>query len=102
MLPYWDEVELCHAQYCVPNPDSLFPVAVATTYGTVLFVVELVLPNWPAALTASAASCDCVGCDGAADALSAQVVTKIPLWFPACWPDVPHVIVPFATPWQYW
>src|SRR5205823_3916157 len=65
MLPYWDEVELCHAQYCVPNPDALLPVAVATTYCTVLFVVELVLLNWPAALTASAASCDCVGCDGA-------------------------------------
>src|ERR1700758_2931819 len=102
MFPAEDEVELCHAQYCVPKPELLLLCAVAITYCTDAFELEVVLPKCPAALTASAASCDCVGLDGAAEPLSLKVPARIPLGFPACCPDVPHVIVPLATPWQYW
>jgi hypothetical protein len=70
MLPADDEVELCQAQYCVPKPDELLPVAVAITYCVELFEPDAVLPKWAAALTASAASCDWVGCEGAAEELS--------------------------------
>ena len=75
MLPYEDEVELCQAQYCVPKPEALLPCAVAITYWTEPFELELVLPKCPAALTASAASCDWVGCAGAAAAPSPHVAT---------------------------
>jgi len=50
----------------------LFPVAVAITYWTLSLLPASVLPKCAAAFTASAASCDCDGRDGAADALSAQ------------------------------
>ena len=46
MLPYEDEVELCHAQYAVPKPDALLLCEVAITYCTVVVrAVELVLPK---------------------------------------------------------
>src|SRR3954453_13058289 len=101
MLPDEDEVELCHAQYCVPKPEALLLCAVAITYCTVLLATELVLPKCPAALTASAASCDWVGCCGAAVPLSLNVPTQIPLGFPAAFPAPLQKTVPLATPWQY-
>src|SRR5215469_10471837 len=69
-LPYEELVELCHAQYCVPNPLALAPCAVAITYWTLAFEELLVLPKCAAARAASAANCDCFGLDGAALALS--------------------------------
>src|SRR4051794_10576421 len=101
MFPYADEVELCHAQYCVPKPDALLPVAVAITYCVVLFEPAAVLPKCAAALTASAASWDCVGLDGAAAPLSDHVPARMCDGLPAAWPAPLHEIVPLATPWQY-
>jgi hypothetical protein len=81
----------------------LFPGEVAITYCTEAFELALVLPKFPAAFTASAASCDWVGCDGAVEPVSYQVSTYIPASFPACCGlDGLHVLVPLATPWQYW
>src|SRR5215472_17485538 len=78
MLPYDELVALCHAQYCVPNPLALFPCAVAITYCTLALLEEVVLPKCAAAFTASAASCDWEGCEGAAEALSYQTSAKMP------------------------
>src|SRR5579884_1775869 len=100
MFPYEDEVELCHAQYCVPKPEALLPCAVAITYCTVSLTAELVLPKCAAARTASPASCDWVGDDGAAEPLSDQTPARVTP-FPACVPLDPQVTVPAATPWQY-
>ncbi len=58
MLPYDELVALCQAQYRVPNPLALFPVAVAITYWTLALLPAVVLPKYAAAFTASAASCD--------------------------------------------
>src|SRR5690242_10365086 len=102
MFPYWDDVELCQAQYCVPKPEALLLCAVAITYCTEAFEPPVVLPKYCAALMASAASCDWLGLDGAAELLSDNVPARMPPGLPACWPDDPHVIVPLATPWQYW
>src|SRR6478672_64145 len=100
MLPLPDEVELCHAQYCVPKPEALLLCAVAITYCTDAFELEFELPKCPAALIASFPSCVWVGCDGAAELLSCQTLARIPLGFPAC-PVEPHVELPLAMPWQY-
>ena len=70
MFPAVDEVELCHAQYCVPKPEALLLCAVAITYCTDAFELEVALPKCPAALMASDASCDWLGFDGAAEPLS--------------------------------
>src|SRR5579875_3094224 len=72
------------------------------TYCTLALLVAEVLPKKAAARTASAASCDCVGLDGAAAALSYQAATKIPVWLPAGVPAPLQKYVPLATPWQYW
>src|SRR5579863_5311509 len=82
MLPNDELVALCQAQYCVPNPLALFPVAVAITYWTLALPEAVVLPKCAAALTASAASCDCDGRDGAEVALSGQTPAKMPDWLP--------------------
>src|SRR5579863_6134584 len=101
MLPDEELVALCQAQYCVPNPVALFPCAVAITYCTLALLEAVVLPKWLAAFTASAASCDCVGCVGAAEALSAQELVKMPSGLPAGVPLVQNT-VPLPTPSQYW
>src|SRR5438067_8815400 len=101
MFPYDDEVELCQAQYCVPKPEALLPVAVAITYCVVLFEPAAVLPKCAAALVASAASWDWLGLDGAAEPLSDQVPARIPDGLPAAWPAPLQKNVPLATPWQY-
>src|SRR5712691_10321146 len=102
MLPEDELVELCHAQYCVPNPLALFPVAVAITYWTLALLPAVVLPKCTAAFAASAASCDCEGRDGARDALSYQKPAKMPVGLPAAVPAPLQKMVPLATPWQYW
>src|SRR5438046_1343501 len=96
-------MELCHAQYCVPNPLALLWVAVLMTYWAVALDEVVVFPKCAAAATASAASCDWVGLDGAADALSNQTppAARTPAGLVACVPALPHVTVPAATPWQY-
>src|SRR4051794_33019179 len=101
MLPDVEDVELCHAQYCVPKPEALLPCAVATMYWTVALVLAVVWPKGGAARVASAARSDWLGRDGAGVPVSRQVPPRTPLGFPACAPLVPHVIVPVATPWQY-
>src|SRR5215475_12875391 len=100
-LPYEELVELCHAQYCVPNPLALAPCAVAITYWTLAFEELFVLPKCTAARAASAANCDCFGLDGAALALSYQYPARIPTVFPADVPTPLQNVVPLATPWQY-
>src|SRR5713101_2273543 len=95
-------VELCQAQYCVPKPVALFPCAVAITYCTLALLLEVVFPKCWAALTASAASCDCLGRDGAEDALSYQKPTRLPAGLPAGVPAPLQNRVPLGTPWQYW
>ncbi len=84
----------------MPNPEELCPVAVAITYWTLVFLAAVVFPKWFAAATASAASCDCNGCDGAL-LPSDQLPPRTPVGFVAWTPLVPQVIVPAATPWQY-
>src|SRR6516225_6698692 len=101
MFPKLLLVELCHAQYCVPKPLALLPVAVLMTYCTWVFELALVLPKCAAALAASAANCDCVGRDGAAEPLSYHEPPYTPLGLTACVPEEPQVTVPEATPWQY-
>jgi hypothetical protein len=104
MFPYELEVELCQAHHCVPNPVMLLPVAVLITYWTWAFDAAVVLPKCAAAATASAASCDWVGWDGAALALSNQICVdalKTPVGFVACVPLEPQLVVPLATPSQY-
>src|SRR5204862_1546236 len=99
-FPTDEDVELCHAQYCEPKPEALLPWAVAITYCVEAFDEPVVLPKCCAARTASAASCDWLGCDGAADPLSFQVPARMLLGLPACWPLEPQNTVPTATPWQ--
>jgi hypothetical protein len=101
MFPDDDEVELCHAQYRVPKPDALLPLDVAITYCVVLFEPAAVLPKCAAALTASAASCDWLGLDGAAEPLSDHVPARMCDGLPAAWPAPLQKNVPLATPWQY-
>src|SRR5690349_19543995 len=91
-------VELCQAQYCVPNPDALLPCAVAITYCTLALLLEAVFPKCWAARTASAASCDCLGRDGAEDALSYQNPARIPVGLPAGVPAPLQNTVPLDTP----
>src|SRR5690348_5121954 len=101
MFPYGDEVELCHAQYCVPKPAALLCVAVAMTYCVVLFEPLAVLLKCCAALIVSPASCDCVGCAGAAEAASYQTdVDENDTPPPAAVPAPLQKVVPDATPWQ--
>src|SRR5579864_4693635 len=102
MLPYDELVALCQAQYCVPNPVGLFPCAVAITYCTLALLEEVVLPKCAAAFTASAASCDCEGCDGAAEPLSDQTPAKMPGGLLLGVPLLLQNRVPLPTPWQYW
>src|SRR6266700_2207103 len=101
MSPYKDEVELCQAQYCVPKPDALLPVAVAITYCVDAFEPVVVLPKWAAAFTASEASCDWLGLDGAVEPLSDQTPVRIPAGLPAAVPAPLQKYVRLATPWQY-
>src|ERR1700674_289050 len=102
MVPYELEVELCHAQYWVPKPLELFPVAVLITYWVVVLLPAAVLPKCAAAAMASLASCDWVGLLGAAAALSYQMPARTPVGFPAWVPLEPQKTVPEATPSQYW
>jgi len=76
-------VELCQAQNWRPKPDELFPCAVAITYWVEAFEEPLVLPKCRAARTASEASCDCLGFEGAVEPLSYQVPARMALGFPA-------------------
>src|SRR5260370_16075245 len=98
VLPF-ELVELWYAQYCVPNPLELFPVAVAMTN----WAFALLSLKCTEAFAASAASCDCVGCDGAAEPLSAKRPPKAAfvLWARPVPPPL-QKIVPLPTPWQYW
>src|SRR5215471_5746309 len=102
IFPYDELVALWYAQYCVPNPLELFPVAVAITYCTLALLPPVVLPKCCAARTASAASCDWRGCDGAGLALSAQTVAKTPAGLPAWVSEPLQNTVPLGTPSQYW
>src|SRR6476646_3417210 len=103
MLPADELVELCHAQYWVPKPVALLPVAVLITYWTCVFAPAVVLPKCAAALTASAASWLCVGWLGAAAPPSNHVPPRrLPPGFTAWTPLVPQVTVPDGRPWQYW
>src|SRR6266566_5460797 len=95
-------VALWYAQYCVPNPRELCPDAVAITYCTLAFLAPVVLPKCCAARTASAASCDWRGCDGARLPLSAKTPAKMPDGLPAAVPEPLQNTVPLGTPWQYW
>ena len=83
MLPEDELVALCQAQYCVPNLLALFPVAVAITYWTLALLAAVVLLKSPAALTASDASWDCDGRDGAEVVLSDQTPAMMPDELPA-------------------
>src|SRR5215471_10742313 len=100
-LPYDEFDELCHAQYCVPNPVALAPCAVAITYCTFALLAAVVLPKCAAARAASEAICDCLGLEGAALWLSYQYPARSPTGFPAAFPAPLQKIVPLATPWQY-
>src|SRR5579871_6662601 len=101
MLPYDELVELCHAQYEVPKPLALFRVAVAMMYCALALKLALapVFPKWAAARTASPASCDWRGWDGAALLLSYHTMTT-PVGLPisAACPALLQEVVPVGTP----
>src|ERR1035437_6203180 len=90
------------AVLCPAPPRVVFPVAVAITYWTLALLPAGVLRKCAAAFTASAASCDCDGRDGAEAALSDQTPASMPDGLPAAVPAPLQKKVPLATPWQYW